>query len=147
MAKKDGVGRYGERVAVRHVEARGWQVLDTNWRGTEGELDIVALDGDVLVVVEVKTRSGLGFGHPAEAVTPRKLTRIKRLTGQWLTVFRERLAAERLEEAALVGDPAPPRSGALPDVRTWFGAIRIDVVAVTLQRQGPAVVEHLEAVA
>lgn len=155
MAKKDGVGRYGERVAVRHVEARGWRVLDTNWRGTEGELDIVALDGDVLVVVEVKTRSGLGFGHPAEAVTPRKLTRIKRLTGQWLTVFRERLAAERLEEATLVGDPAPPRSGALPgaptgalpDVRTWFGAIRIDVVAVTLQRQGPAVVEHLEAVA
>jgi putative endonuclease len=151
MAKKDGVGRYGERVAVRHVEARGWRVLDTNWRGTEGELDIVALDGDVLVVVEVKTRSGLGFGHPAEAVTPRKLTRIKRLTGQWLTVFRERLAAERLQEAAPVGDPVPPQpggsTGALPDVRTWFGAIRIDVVAVTLQRQGPAVVEHLEAVA
>ena len=67
MAKKDGVGRYGERVAVRHVEARGWRVLDTNWRGSEGELDIVALDGDVLVVVEVKTRSSLGFGHPAEA--------------------------------------------------------------------------------
>ncbi|MFE7507990.1 YraN family protein [Promicromonospora sp. NPDC057488] len=144
MAKKDGVGRYGERVAVRHVEARGWRVLDTNWRGSEGELDIVALDGDVLVVVEVKTRSGLGYGHPAEAVTPRKLTRIKRLTGQWLTVFRERLAAERLE----AGEPAGVGPVAvLPDLRTWFGAIRIDVVAVTLQRQGPAVVEHLEAVA
>ena len=143
MAKKDGVGRYGERVALRHVEARGWQVLDTNWRGTEGELDIVALDGDVLVVVEVKTRSGLGYGHPAEAVTPRKLTRIKRLTGQWLTVFRERLAAARLQEEATPGSPVP----VLPDVRTRFGAIRIDVVAVTLQRQGPAVVEHLESVA
>ncbi|WP_036969335.1 YraN family protein [Promicromonospora kroppenstedtii] len=153
MAKKDGVGRYGERVAVRHVEARGWRVLDTNWRGSEGELDIVALDGDVLVVVEVKTRSGLGFGHPAEAVTPRKLTRIKRLTGQWLTVFRERLAAERLAAERLeaeqpVGGPeAGGPVAVLPDVRTWFGAIRIDVVAVTLQRQGPAVVEHLEAVA
>ena len=149
MAKKDGVGRYGERVAVRHVEARGWRVLDTNWRGSEGELDIVALDGDVLVVVEVKTRSGLGYGHPAEAVTPRKLTRIKRLTGQWLTVFRERLAAERLE-AEEPGSGGPEANGpvaVLPDVRTWFGAIRIDVVAVTLQRQGPAVVEHLEAVA
>ena len=148
MAKKDAVGRYGERVALRHVEARGWQVLDTNWRGTEGELDIVALDGDVLVVVEVKTRSGLGYGHPAEAVTPRKLTRIKRLTGQWLTVFRERLAADRLaaarlQEEAGPGSPVP----VLPDVRTRFGAIRIDVVAVTLQRQGPAVVEHLESVA
>lgn len=148
MAKKDGVGRYGERVALRHVEARGWQVLDTNWRGTEGELDIVALDGDVLVVIEVKTRSGLGYGHPAEAVTPRKLTRIKRLTGQWLTVFRERLAADRL---AAAGSPEEVGPGSavpvLPDVRTWFGAVRIDVVAVTLQRQGPAVVEHLESVA
>lgn len=143
MAKKDGVGRYGERVALRHVVSRGWQVLDTNWRGKDGELDIVALDGDVLVVIEVKTRSGHGFGHPAEAVTPRKLARIKRLTGQWLTVFRERLAAARLAEEAMPGSPVP----VLPDVRTSFGAIRIDVVAVTLQPEGPAVVEHLESVA
>jgi putative endonuclease len=143
MAKKDGVGRYGERVALRHVVSLGWQVLDTNWRGTDGELDIVALDGDVLVVIEVKTRSGHGFGHPAEAVTPRKLARIKRLTGQWLTVFRERLAAARLAEEAVPGSPVP----VLPDVRTRFGAIRIDVVAVTLQEQGRAVVEHLESVA
>lgn len=143
MAKKDGVGRYGERVAVRHVVSRGWQVLDTNWRGKDGELDIVALDGDVLVVIEVKTRSGHGFGHPAEAVTPRKLARIKRLTGQWLTVFRERLAAARLAEEAMPGSAVP----VLPDVRTRFGAIRIDVVAVTLQEQGHAVVEHLESVA
>lgn len=120
MAKKDGVGRYGERVAWWHVRERGWAVLDTNWRGRDGELDIVALDGDVLVVVEVKTRSGHGFGHPAEAVTPRKLARIKRLTGQWLTTYRDR-----------------PR----------FSAIRIDVIAVTLQQQGRAVVEHLESVA
>ncbi len=143
MAKKDGVGRYGERVALRHVVSRGWQVLDTNWRGKDGELDIVALDGDVLVVIEVKTRSGHGFGHPAEAVTPRKLARIKRLTGQWLTAFRERLAAARLAEEAMPGSPVP----VLPDVRTRFGAIRIDVVAVTLQPEGPAVVEHLESVA
>ncbi|GHH74479.1 YraN family protein [Promicromonospora soli] len=143
MAKKDGVGRYGERVALRHVEARGWQVLDTNWRGKDGELDIVALDGDVLVVVEVKTRSSLGFGHPAEAVTPRKLARIKRLTGQWLTVFRERPAAARLQEGAAPGSQAP----VLPETRPRFGAIRIDVVAVTLQEQGRAVVEHLESVA
>jgi len=131
MAKKDGVGRYGERVALRHVAERGWEVLDTNWRGKDGELDIVALDGDVLVVVEVKTRSGHGYGHPAEAVTPRKLARIKRLTGQWLTAFRDRVVAVPVA----------------PDRRARFGAIRIDVVAVTLQRRGPAVVEHIESVA
>jgi putative endonuclease len=147
MAKKDGVGRYGERVALQHVRARGWEVLDTNWRGKDGELDIVALDGDVLVVIEVKTRSGHGFGHPAEAVTPRKLARIKRLTGQWLTVFRERLAAARLQEEAPEEAGQGSAVPVLPDVRTRFGAVRIDVVAVTLQPQGRAVVEHLESVA
>ena len=131
MAKKDDVGRYGERVALRHVEARGWTVLDTNWRGKDGELDIVALDGGALVVVEVKTRSSLRFGHPAEAVTSRKLARIKRLTGQWLTGYRERLAVARLAEE---GMPS-------------FREIRIDVVAVTLRYQGCPVVEHLESVA
>jgi putative endonuclease len=143
MAKKDGVGRYGEWVALRHVKTLGWQVLDTNWRGKDGELDIVALDKDVLVVIEVKTRSGHGFGHPAEAVTPRKLARIRRLTGQWLTAFRERLAAARLQEEAGQGSAV----AVLPDVRTSFGAVRIDVVAVTVQPQGRAVVEHLESVA
>lgn len=138
MAKKDGVGRYGERVARRHLEERGWTVLDTNWRGKDGELDIVAVDGDVLVVVEVKTRTGLGYGHPAEAVTARKLARVKRLTGQWLTAFRERLVAARPAEGTTSGPPEP---------RTTFGSIRIDVVAVTLPRRGRAVVEHLEAVA
>lgn len=148
MAKKDGVGRYGERVALRHVEARGWKVLDTNWRGKDGELDIVALDDDVLVVIEVKTRSGHGFGHPAEAVTARKLARIKRLTGQWLTVYRERLAAARLQAEAEAGGAVPSSAvPVLPDVRARFGAVRIDVVAVTLQPQGRAVVEHLESVA
>lgn len=149
MAKKDGVGRYGERVALRHVRERGWEVLDTNWRGKDGELDIVALDGDVLVVVEVKTRSGHGFGHPAEAVTPRKLARIKRLTGQWLTAFRDRLATAGPAEVALPGEVAPQGSPVpvRPERRTRFGAIRIDVVAVTLQQQGRAVVEHIESVA
>src|SRR5690606_3999779 len=84
MRAKDAVGRYGERVAAAFLVERGWQVLDRNWRGPSGELDIVALDGDELVVVEVKTRTGDGFGHPAEAVTAAKLARLRRLAGQWL---------------------------------------------------------------
>jgi putative endonuclease len=118
---KDAVGRYGEKVAARHLEERGWQVLDRNWRGTGGELDLVALDGDVLVAVEVKTRSGDGFGHPAEAVTPIKLRRLRRLTGEWLE-RHGRAAGRRFRE------------------------VRVDVVAVTLPRAGAARVEHLEGV-
>ncbi|MFF3064525.1 YraN family protein [Oerskovia sp. NPDC057915] len=117
MRAKDAVGRYGEKVAATYLVEAGWVVLDRNWRGTRGELDLVARDGDVLVAVEVKTRRGTGFGHPAEAVTPDKLARLRRLTGEWVATH-----------------PVRPAS------------IRIDVVAVVLPAAGAAQVEHIVGV-
>lgn len=117
MQAKDAVGRYGEELAARHLVDLGWLVLERNWRGEAGELDLVAMDGSTLVVVEVKTRSGTAFGHPAEAVTLQKLSRLRRLAGQWLHEH---------------------------EVRPH--AVRIDVVAVVLPRQGAARIEHLEGV-
>jgi len=117
MGANDAVGRYGEKVAAAHLVEAGWTLLDRNWRGTRGELDVVALDGDVLVAVEVKTRRGTGFGHPAQAVTPAKLGRLRRLTGEWLATH---------------------------DVRAR--SVRIDVVAVLVARAGAAQVEHLVGV-
>ncbi|RPF22151.1 YraN family protein [Myceligenerans xiligouense] len=133
MRTKDDVGRAGERIALRYVEERGWTVLATNWRcGRLGELDIVALDGDVLVVVEVKTRSGTGFGHPSEAVTERKLARLRLLAGRWTQTHRQ-----------AVGQ-ASERAGA--DLPRRWSAVRIDVIAVTLPAGTEPVVEHLVAV-
>ncbi|MGN6598934.1 MAG: YraN family protein [Actinomycetes bacterium] len=83
MRAKDGLGRYGERVAERHLQELGMVVLDRNWRCAEGELDLVARDGDELVACEVKTRSSLAAGHPFEAVTPVKLARLHRLARAW----------------------------------------------------------------
>ena len=117
MRAKDAVGRYGERVATAYLVGEGWQVLDRNWRGPDGELDIVALHVGALVVVEVKTRRGLGYGHPAEAVTARKLARLRRLTAQWLAAH---------------------------DVHAR--SIRIDVIAVLVPRSGAARLEHLVGV-
>ncbi|MFJ4106499.1 YraN family protein [Oerskovia enterophila] len=117
MGAKDAVGRYGEKIAARYLVEAGWVVLDRNWRGTRGELDVVARDGDVLVVVEVKTRRGTAYGHPAEAVTPDKLARLRRLTGEWMAAH-----------------PVRP------------GSVRIDVVAVVLPQAGAAQVEHLVGV-
>ena len=57
MRAKDGLGAYGEQVAAAHLVASGMTVLERNWRCPQGEIDIVARDGDVLVVCEVKTRS------------------------------------------------------------------------------------------
>lgn len=117
MRAKDAVGRYGEKVAAAHLNSRGWQVLERNWRCKQGEIDIVALDGAVLVFVEVKTRRGLEFGHPAQAVTAEKLARLRRLAAQWLE-SSDRRATE----------------------------VRIDVLAVVLQPSGAPRVEHLVGV-
>ena len=115
--RSNAVGRYGENVAASYLTRAGWQVLDRNWRGPSGELDIVALQGSELVVVEVKTRTGDGFGHPAEAVDRRKLGRLRRLAGQWLEAH---------------------------DLRPT--SVRIDVLAVRTSRRGAATVEHLAGV-
>jgi putative endonuclease len=84
MGVKDAVGRFGEQVAAEHLERAGLRILDRNWRCPEGEIDIVAADGDTLVVCEVKTRSGLGYGDPAEAVVAAKAARLRRLALRWL---------------------------------------------------------------
>lgn len=83
MARKDELGRTGEQLAAEHLTAAGYTILERNWRCVIGEIDIVAQQGGTTVVVEVKTRSGVGFGHPLDAVTPRKLARLRRLAGAW----------------------------------------------------------------
>ena len=117
MRAKDAVGRYGEDVAERHLLAAGWRVLDRNWRCRDGELDLVGMDGDELVVVEVKTRRSAAYGSPAEAVTRLKVARVRRLAAQWLAAH---------------------------DVRA--ASVRVDVIAVVLPRSGAAVVDHLVGV-
>jgi putative endonuclease len=86
---KDAVGRYGEQLAVERLTAAGLEILDRNWRCREGEIDIVARDGPVLAFVEVKTRSSLAYGSPAEAVDRAKSARIRQLALRWMMAQRE----------------------------------------------------------
>jgi putative endonuclease len=88
MRPSDELGQYGEELAAAHLSAAGMRVLARNWRCREGEIDIIALDGDALVFVEVKARSGNGFGEPAEAVGPVKARRIRGLACRWLVDHR-----------------------------------------------------------
>ena len=118
MRAKDGLGAYGEQVAAAHLVAEGMTVLDRNWRCPQGEIDIVARDGDVLVVCEVKTRSSTALGHPLEAVTARKADRLRRLAAAWI---RER--------------------------RVHPAEVRIDLVGVLRPARGAAGVEHVRGVA
>jgi putative endonuclease len=106
MRAKDVLGRLGEDAAARHLAGLGWTILERNWRCPEGELDIVARDGAGLVVCEVKTRSGLVYGTPVEAVTPAKAARLRRLASRWLAAHGIGHATVRIDAIGLVSEGA-----------------------------------------
>jgi putative endonuclease len=108
VARKDELGRHGEDLAVEYLRDRGYVVLSRNWRCREGEIDVVAADQEQLVVVEVKTRSGTGYGTPAEAVTVRKAGRIRRVTQAWMTTHRIRWCEIRFDVLAILAEPGRP---------------------------------------
>lgn len=118
--RRQALGAYGEETAAAYLRERGMQILDRNWRRREGELDIVARDGECLVVCEVKTRRSLAYGSPLEAVTWRKAARLRRLAGWWVQEHPEETRATR--------------------------RIRVDVVGVVLPHGGPAQIQHLPGV-
>jgi putative endonuclease len=81
---KDLLGQQGEQLAAKFLTDAGLSVLGRNWRCTLGEIDIVALDGRTLVICEVKTRSGVRFGTPLEAITRQKAYRLRKLAVAWV---------------------------------------------------------------
>jgi len=100
-------GRIGEDATARLYEARGYRVLERNWRCALGEVDLIAEREDVLVICEVKSRGGVAFGGGYEAVTWSKRRRLRRLA-----------------EVFLVEHPSGP------------SRVRFDVASVWLGRRG-----------
>src|ERR1700744_6311710 len=92
------LGAMGEALAVDYLTRMGLHILQRNWRCRYGELDVIASDdaARAVVFVEVKTRTGDGYGGLAQAVTPRKARRLRRLAGIWIGNQDQRGAAGRL---------------------------------------------------
>lgn len=101
------VGREGEAAAAAHLESLGYRLIGRNVRFRLGEIDIVALDGETIVFVEVKTRTGAGFGLPAEAVTHRKQLQLVRLAETFLAGWSGRFEGCRFDVVSV----QPERSG------------------------------------
>lgn len=118
MADKDDLGRLGEQLAAEYLQQTGIRILDRNWRCADGELDIVAAERRVLVACEVKTRSGVAFGSPLEAISRRKQARLRRLAVSWIQAH-----------------------GVL------FDEVRIDVIGLVRDRAGHFTIEHVRGVA
>ncbi len=99
-------GRGGEEIAAGHLAARGVSILARNVRYRDGEIDLVAEEGPVLLFVEVRRRTGAALGTAAESVTGRKRARIVRAAHRWLS-RRPRAAARpvRFDVVAVDGDP------------------------------------------
>ncbi len=106
-ANKQSIGRLGEDLAARALQQAGYTILARNVRvPLVGEVDILAQDGDTLVVVEVRTRRGARAFAPDDSVGPKKRAR--------LAALAEAIAYER----------------------DWPGPLRVDFVAVELDRAG-----------
>ncbi len=113
------LGALGEQLAVDHLTRLGLRVLARNWRCRYGELDVIATDPTTgtVIFVEVKTRTGDGYGGLAQAVTASKVRRLRRLAGLWLAGQDQR-----------------------------WPAIRIDVIGVRIGRRPVPELTHLEGI-
>jgi putative endonuclease len=117
MNAKDVLGQQGEELAATFLAEAGLIILERNWRCSQGEIDIVAVDGRTLVICEVKTRSSVRFGAPVEAITRQKASRLRKLAILWVRAH-----------------------GVI------FDAIRIDIVGVLCPASGDVSIEHLRGV-
>lgn len=116
MSQKQLLGKYGEDLAAKYLEDRGFSIVERNWRTAAGEIDLIARQNQKIVFVEVKTRNGSGYGHPFEAITEAKIARMRKLIARW---------CELNETAGL--------------------KVRADAIAVMI-RNGKVAVEHLKQV-
>ena len=82
------LGRRGERAAEKHLRRNGYRIVARNFRAVGAEIDLVAMDGETLVFVEVKTRRSLVAGAPEEAVDERKQQRLRRAAEVFATRYR-----------------------------------------------------------
>jgi putative endonuclease len=116
--RQRALGSYGERLAARHLTTEGGMVLlESNWRTTTGEIDLLLREGDVLVVCEVKTRSSDACGLPHEAVDGEKVARLRRVAEEWVAAHA-----------------AVPRE------------VRVDLVAITRPAKGASLLEHVRGI-
>lgn len=110
-----GLGQYGEGLAARHLVAKGYEIVDRNWRCEAGEMDLVARTDDCLAFVEVRTRRGRAMGTPEESITTAKKARLITLSEAYVQEV------------------------------DWQGDWRIDVIAIELDPRGQVQrLEHYE---
>ena len=103
-------GDRGERLAVRHLKKSGLKVVARNYRNRFGEIDIIALDGQTIVFVEVKTRKSYATGSPLEAVDETKQAKIIQVAEAYLKQRRLFEYSVRFDVIGIVWNEDEPNS-------------------------------------
>lgn len=114
MATHNELGTKGEQLASDYLKEKDYRVLDLNWRNKHHEIDIVAQKKDVLVIAEVKTRTGRHFGEPEEFVLKQKQKNLIRAANAYL--FKNNLDLE----------------------------VRFDIISIVVEKEDKFVINHIE---
>jgi len=114
LSNNHDLGKKGEKIAARYLQGVGYEILEKNWRFSRAEIDLIVKDGEVLVFVEVKTRTNVYYGRPEEFINERKRQLIEDAASQYMV-----------------------KSG-----HEW--EIRYDVISVLLKKDGAEEIEHFK---
>lgn len=114
MATHNELGRMGEALAKTHLENAGYEIIDENWTYGKAEIDLIAYHQKTIIFIEVKTRSGNGFGEPEDFVDNRK----------------QKLLAEAADEYIYL--------------MNHQGEVRFDIIAILFNHQNKHTLKHIE---
>lgn len=114
MAIHNDLGRRGEELAKAHLEANGYEIMDENWVHGKAEIDLIAYKDKIIIFIEVKTRTGSGFGLPEDFVDARK----------------QRLLADAADEYIYL--------------MNHQGEVRFDIISVLFDRNNNYKLNHIE---
>lgn len=84
MAEHNELGKLGEELAVDYLQKEGYEILETNWVFQKAEIDIIASKGEIIAVIEVKTRSSIEFGLPQDFVKPKKIQLLVKAINEYI---------------------------------------------------------------
>jgi putative endonuclease len=99
--RRRALGQKGEQIAEAFLEQKGYRILERNVRTRRGEIDLIAVEGQSLVFVEVRTRTGTSFGTAAESVTIRKQKKLRELAMAYLQTIPEYVPSFRFDVIAI----------------------------------------------
>lgn len=119
MDTRQRTGRHGEEIAASFLANKGYHIIEHNWRCSSGELDLVATDGDTLVFVEVRTRSGSRFGLAEESITLTKQTRLITLAEAYLQEKSLSTHSWRIDVVAVQLGPGLPQVKHIENAVGW----------------------------